>query len=228
MARGFVLAPGEYYHIYNRGNDRRDIFLSDKDRDRFIALLYLCNNKETIHLSDYPKSFLIDLLNLPRFSTLADVGAYCLMPNHFHLLVRENEEGGISHLMQKLLTGYTMYFNRRYQRSGSLLESRFRARHIDDDQYLKYLFAYIHLNPVKVIDPNNWEKKTILDVNKAMNFLNNYRHSSFLDYLGQARAEKAIINRSVFPEYFSAPTDFSNFVRGWSEYEDITTVKVKP
>ncbi|MEA1929689.1 MAG: transposase [Patescibacteria group bacterium] len=231
MTRRFKFAPGEYYHIYNRGNDRRSIFLSGKDRDRFLALLYVCNSGEVLHLSDYPQTSLLKLLSLPRSSVLADIGAYCLMPNHFHLLVRENEEGGISRLMQKLLTAYTMYFNRKHQHTGSLFEGRFRARHVSDDRHLQYLFAYIHLNPVKVRDPDNWEKKTILDTDEAVRFLNTYPYSSFLDYLGRNRGEGAIINPSAFPEYFSVPSDFSDFVQDWmsfDEEEDLTTVKVGP
>ncbi len=227
MVRNFNFAVGEYYHIYNRGNDRRNIFSSDKDRDRFMALLYLCNTSETIHLSDYPKSALNQLLDLPRSSTLVDIGTYCLMPNHFHLLIHESEEGGISRFMQKLLTGYTMYFNRRYQRSGSLLESSFRAKHIEDDEYLKYLFAYIHLNPVKIKDPDNWDKKVIPDVKKALDFLNNYPYSSFLDYLNLNRLEKTILNQSVFPEYFLEPREFEDFIKDWATYEDdLAIVKV--
>ncbi len=220
MTRAFEFALGEYYHLYNRGTDRRSIFLNNNDRDRFLTLLYLCNNQEIIHLSDYPKASLAELLQLPRAAPLLAIGAYCLMPNHFHLLVKEEVEGGISRFMQKFTTAYTMYVNKRWPRSGSLLESTFRAKHVDDDQWLRYLFAYIHLNPVKITDPENWEQKIIPDSEKALGFLRSYKYSSFLDHYGQTRVEGAIIDRTVFPEYFINGDDFSSFIRDWSEYED--------
>ena len=98
----------------------------------------------------------MSLLDLPRKETLVDIGAYCLMPNHFHLLIRETAEGNISRFMLKLQTGYPMYFNKKYQRTGALFEGKFKAKHITNDNHLKYLFAYLHLNPVKITDPQNW------------------------------------------------------------------------
>ena len=149
-------AIGEFYHIYNRGTDKRLIFKDNIDRNRFISLLYLCNSQSAIHRSNFNTSSLNELLNIPREEPLVDIGAYCIMSNHFHLLVHERIENGISLFMQKLSTAYTMYFNKRYERSGALFQGRFKAKHLDSDNYLKYIFAYIHLNPVEIID-NGWK-----------------------------------------------------------------------
>src|SRR3989344_2009952 len=128
MARTFAFAPGEFYHIYNRGTDKRNIFTSRADRDRFLALLYLANQDEPVDLK-LQGSTLLEIVERSGMP-LVEIAAYCLMPNHFHLLVRELEEGGISKFMQKLTTGYTMFFNKKYERSGSLFQGRFKATHV--------------------------------------------------------------------------------------------------
>jgi len=221
MERKFSFAPGEYYHIYNRGTDKRKIFLDWRDHWRFIALLYVANSQSVIHLSDHEGKDPISLLDLPREKILVDIGAYCLMPNHFHLLIRETGDGNISRFMLKLQTGYPMYFNKKYQRAGSLFEGPFRAKHIDNDNYLKYLFAYIHLNPVKMTDPQNWEKKIIPDVEKAKNYLSQYRFSSLAYYLGEKLPENKILNTKSFPDYFSTDTEkFADFIHDWLTYAD--------
>lgn len=102
----------EFYHIYNRGIEKRKIFMDYKDEHRFLMLLYTCNTEEKIHLSDFKNKSLNEILEIKRNETLVDIGAYCLMTNHFHILIREKKENGISIFMQKVLTAYTMYFNK--------------------------------------------------------------------------------------------------------------------
>jgi putative transposase len=222
MSRNISIAPDEFYHIYNRGTDKRDIFSTNEDRERFLALLYLCNAVEPVHISNIQKkrgSTLIEAL--PETETreaLVDICAYCLMPNHFHLLVREKEEQGISRFMQKLMTGYTMYFNRRHERTGTLFQGKFKATHADNDLYLKYLIAYIHLNPVKLIEPK-WKDDGIQDKVSAERYLRDYKYSSYQDYLGAQRAESIIINKIALPEYFSAPREFETDIADWLSYQ---------
>ncbi|MEK7621975.1 MAG: transposase [Patescibacteria group bacterium] len=221
MERKFSFAPGEYYHVYNRGNDKRKIFLDWRDHWRFMVLLYVANSQSVIHLSDHEEKDPIILFDLPRKETLVDVGAYCLMPNHFHILLREPSGSNISRFMLKLQTGYSMYFNKKYQRTGSLFEGPFRAKHIAEDAYLKYLFAYIHLNPVKITDPENWEKKIIPNINQAKNHLSRYRFSSLSHYLGENLPENKILNPKQFPDYFAPGTErFSDFIDDWLNYSD--------
>ena len=148
---------------------------------------------------------------------LVDICSYCLMPNHFHLLIKELEEGGISKFIQKLTTAYTMYFNRKNDRTGSLFQGKFKATHVDDDPYLSYLISYIHLNPVKIID-TMWKENGIKDRKKAENFLKNYYYSSFIDYLGNSRIENLIINKDSLPKYFETPKDFESNIREWLNY----------
>ncbi|MCH8889373.1 transposase [Patescibacteria group bacterium] len=220
MQRKIKFAPGEFYHLYNRGTDKRIIFKSKKDHARFMVLLYLCNTNDQVRLGEeFRKGLTLnDMFDVKRENTLIDIGAYVLMPNHFHILVHEKEENGISSFMKKLCTAYSMYFNTKYDRSGGLFEGRFKATHADYDNYLKYLFSYIHLNPVKHID-SEWKENGIRNRKKAKNFLNTYQYSSYLDYKGVKRNERQIINREPFPDYFSDRNSFDNYIDDWLGYD---------
>src|SRR3989344_8801114 len=197
MQRKFVFSVGEYYHIYTRGIDKRVVFTNDQDYSRFQALLYAANTEKQIHISALPKGY--NLYDLECGETLTDIGCYSEMPNHPHLLVKEKIEGGISKFMGKLLTAYSMYFNTKNERSGSLFVRPFRARHITNDNHLKYLFAYIHLNPVSLIFSKWKEEGRGIDIKKARDFLSKYSYSSYLEYIGKVRQEGKILNRGVFP-----------------------------
>ncbi len=214
MVRNFLFAFNEFYHIYNRGVDKRTVFLDDSDRDRFLVLLYLCNSIEAVHISAIQGSTLKDFLNVDKGEVLVSIGAYCLMPNHFHILIREKTEGGVSLFMQKVSTAYTMYFNMKYKRTGPLFAGRFKAQHAADDNYLKYLFAYIHLNPVKLIEPR-WREEGILNITKVTKYLDSYRYSSYFDYKEINRMEKIILNSTEFPEYFQGLSDFEEQTKDW-------------
>ncbi len=215
MSRNLELSEGEFYHIYNHGNGDRDIFLDDGDRWRFVKLLYLANSSNQYHFSDisFGEEFDIDREDLITF-----VGAYCLMDNHYHILVKEKEAGGISKFIQKLSTGYTMYFNIKYHKRGSLFEGRFRAKHLDDDPYLKYVFSYIHLNPVKIID-KGWKESGLKNLTKTQKFLEGYKFSSYLDYLGKNRTVNKILNKEEFPEYFINGEEIREEMFDWLQYE---------
>ena len=231
MRRKFNFSIGEFYHIYNRGTDKRDIFTNSYDFNRFLCLLHLCNSINHVDIEKYfreGQSF-TDILNTDVGDRIVDIGAWCLMPNHFHLLVREKPEGGISKFMKKLSTAYAMYFNKKFKRTGSLFEGCFKATHVNKDNYLKYLFSYIHLNPIKIIEPK-WKEGGIANKGnkeKIRKYLGNYKYSSYMDYIGVKRKEADILNRAVFPKYFNNCFDFSDFINGWLEYgkENILTRK---
>ena len=222
MSRNIIFSPEEYYHCYNRGTEKRKVFLDKNDYQRFIHLLFVCNNENKIHLSDYKERSFDEIFKIDQEKTLIDIGAYCLMPNHFHLLLKEKNSGNISLFMQKLMTAYTMYFNKKYERTGSLFESKFRAQHANKNNYLKYLFSYIHLNPLKLINPK-WKENGIKNTIKVKNFLSQYKYSSYADYLEEERAQKIILNKKVFPEYFPSKKDFEEEIFNW-----ISSVKVEP
>lgn len=215
MYREFKFAPDEYYHIYNRGTDKREIFINAKDHTRFIESLYLFNSEERIVLKMVSKK---NRFSYDKGETIVDIGAYCLMPNHFHLLIRAKNDGGISSFMKKLQTAYSMYFNKKYKRSGSLFQGPFKAQHVNRDEYLKYLFAYIHLNPIKLID-KDWKNKGIQDLNQAKIFLDSYKYSSYTDYLSEDRQEVSVLNRVAFPDYFENTKVFDDFISFWLTFK---------
>ncbi|MFY9493089.1 MAG: transposase [Minisyncoccia bacterium] len=220
MKRNYSFSVGEYYHIYNRGVDKRIIFSSVRDYNRFILLLYLCNSNKQVDLGSLlrneGRSF-ADIWQMDRGDNIVAIGSYVLMPNHFHVLVKEILENGISKFMGKLSTGYSMYFNKKNKRSGSLFEGRFKATHANKNEYLRYLFSYIHLNPVKLID-SDWKINGIRNVKTAERYLIDYRYSSYLDYFGISRMENKIIKRDSFPEYFCGNKSFKDFTRDWLSY----------
>lgn len=214
--RTLEFSLGEYFHIYNRGVEKRTIFMDEADHERFVSLLYSANSDTSIYLSEYQGKALSEI---PRGKQLVAIGAWCLMPNHFHILIKEVCENGISMFMQKLLTGYSTYFNKKYYRRGILFESKFKAKHLDTDTYLKYQYTYIHLNPIGIID-SGWKKKEIADKEKARKFLKEYKYSSYKDYMGEVREENAILNKEEFPEYFSTSTDFEAMIEEWINFDD--------
>ncbi len=152
---------GGYYHVYNRGVEKRVIFLDDQDYTVFIGLLkkYLAG-EEDARKNRHPYSQLdkdVQLLS------------YCLMPNHFHLLLHQTSIDGVTRLLRRLSTGYVMYFNNKYRRVGTLFQGKFKAVRINSDAYLQHISRYIHLNPK---DYKAW------------------RYSSYVYYSGERKTPK--------------------------------------
>src|SRR3989338_4776986 len=222
MERRVGFAPGEYYHIYNRGTEKRKIFLGVKDYQRFLVLLHLCNSQETVHLSNliYQGLPLLGLFNENVKERLVNIGVYCLMPNHFHLLLHEKQGGGITKFMLKLQTAYSMYFNKKNERSGGLFQGTFRSEHVADDNYFRYLYAYIHLNPLKVID-HYWREKILATgiVDNHLDYLFSYQYSSYPDYLSANRPQTVILNPTSFPQYFNNPNEYKAELKDWLNYQ---------
>jgi REP element-mobilizing transposase RayT len=186
MERKVPFIVGETYHVYTRGIDKRIVCENTADYERLQLLLCLCNGPEVVNMrnlrSRYKGFPLAEILkNEKREGTLADILCYALMPNHLHLLLREKVPGGISKFMLKLMTAYSMYFNIKYERSGTLFTRPFRSKHIDSDQYLRWVFSYILLNPLS-LHQHDWESG-IRNPHEARNFLQNYPYGSFADLI---------------------------------------------
>lgn len=203
------LVPNEYYHIYNRGNGKHEIFLDDEDYDRFTKILYVCNSERSFNFRDSIIGPQIDAFVFERGTPLVSILAWVLMPNHFHLiLISPRSDLGelgedynpITEFMRKVSTAYAMYFNKKYERKGGLFEGRFKSKHIGEENYFNYIFSYVHLNSIKLIQ-SDWKEKGIIDENKAKNFLEEYKYSSFWDYFGKKRKQDLIIDKNSIPEY---------------------------
>ncbi|MDP3696640.1 MAG: transposase [Candidatus Taylorbacteria bacterium] len=218
MNRRTKFAPKEFYHLYNRGTEKRDVFMSKDDYERFLALIYFCNQPDgSSRIQDKTLSELIKIKQENNNKQLIDISSYCLMPNHFHILAREKEENGISKFMQKVITGYTMYFNKKHERTGALFQGKFKATHVNEDRYLSYLISYIHLNPIKLIEPE-WKEIGINDLKQAEKYLDNFKYSSYQDFLGRKRFENAILNKDSLPKYFNSSFDFKKSIIEWLSY----------
>ena len=177
--RKINFAINEIYHIYNRGVDKRNIFLDRYDHLRFIHDLFKLNNAHSvIHAFRKFNTNPNQMDSSKNRKMLTEILLFTLMPNHFHLLIRENEKNGITKFMQKLGTGYTMYFNKKYKRVGSLFQGPFKATHVYHDSHFDQLPFYIHLNPLGLLQKNKSNKQ-------RLQFINEYRWSSHLDYLGK-------------------------------------------
>lgn len=205
MNRTHDFTIGEYYHLYNRGTDKREIFLDVHDYHRFIMLLYLCNSNSPVDVQKLireGRSF-TEILKIERGEPLVAIGLWSLMPNHFHILVKEVTEGGITALMRKVLTGYSMYFNKKYNRSGNLFQGKFKSQHVPDDRYFQYLFSYVHLNPIKLLyGESDWKEVGIKDIDRAKKFLQQYKYSSLNDYIASETPYKKLLSKEYFPHYF--------------------------
>ncbi len=179
MQRSVPLAVEETYHVFNRGAHKNRIFTDQSDYERMLLLLFLCNSKQPLRLreilSNYKGRSFADIFTSSDLrgedsSRLVDVLAYCLMPNHFRLVLRQRSDEGISTFIKKVGTAYSMYFNTKYEHSGTLFQGRFKSAHLDTDSYFRYIFAYVHLNPLELIE-SEWKTKGILDPGKVRSFM---------------------------------------------------------
>ena len=149
--RKAIFAEGEYYHIYNRGTEKRSIFSDQDDILRFVESIIQFNVIDPIG-SLFENSFrkkhglLGSSTSKNADEKLVNIVAYCLNPNHYHLLLQQVTEKGIEKFMQRLGTGYTKYFNNKYDRTGALFQGKFKAVHIDSNPYLLHVSAYVNLN----------------------------------------------------------------------------------
>lgn len=207
MATREPIVPGEWYHCFNRGVDKRRVFQSKFDYERFLALMYACNGTKSNAVSDRRDTSLRAILEdekLDRGEPLVEIAAYALMPNHPHFIFRELRQGGVASFMRKLFTGYTMYFNKKHKRTGALFAGAFKSKHIHDDRYLKRVTAYVLLNPADLFEPK-W-KEGIANIRTLEKKLILYPYASTGDFFGQNRPEGKIASFPIGEFYDAKPT----------------------
>ena len=185
-------ASNEIYHIYNRGVEKRNIFENDSDYYRFIFALYECNDSKPVRIRERREARNKSKISgqgvtLPTYQgreAVVEVLAFCLMPNHYHLIVRQSVDKGITYFMKKIGDSYVGYFNEKYQRKGlgSLFQGAFKAVHVSENDQLLNLVSYVFANPVGILE-YDW-KEGIEQPQQAIDFLNTYRWSSYLDSVG--------------------------------------------
>src|SRR3989344_5876546 len=224
--RKIKFANNEFYHVYNRGVDKREIFCKPKDYERFLFGLLVFNDTKLVfnvgYYSNYRSLASIKTLdNKDERERLVDIVSFCLMPNHFHLTLKQKVDGGVSKFLHKLGTGHTNFFNLKYQRTGALFQGSFKAIHIPDDKYLKHLIRYIHLNPLELVKPN-WKNEGIKNWKSAKSFLDSYRWSSYRNYVH--KTENEVLNTELIHELFENDLGklHEEFLRGWTQKDEVT------
>jgi len=210
--RKVQFANGEYYHIYNRGVEKRKIFMDSKGYARFELGMREFNGDKRTELRDFTEAKPPEK-PLKQAKPLVEFICFILMPNHFHFILRQLVEGGISAFMHKLDGGYTMYFNTKYERVGSLFQGPFNAVHIADNTYLLHLSRYIHLNVVELIQPD-WKEKGIMNKEGARVFLRSYPYSSYRSYIGRGSSEIEL-KKNIIMDQFESPKEYENFAMEW-------------
>ena len=224
---------GEIYHVYNRGVDKRDVFLEDKDYLRFIHDLFEFNDTEpavrtNIRFSlrkpsqattrTVSQCLQVQPVNIEKRKRklLVEILAFCLMPNHYHLLLRQKIEKGIVQFMQKIGTGYTLYFNQKNLKNirvGALFQGRFRAVAIREEGHFLSIPNYIHFNPLD-LSLYEWRERKIKNSKQALAFLENYRWSSFMDYIGKKNFP-SVTQRELLSDILGEPKKYKKDIQNW-------------
>ena len=207
--RKTIFAEGEYYHIFNRGSKKQLLFLDTRDYIRFLFLIlhtqspivftnlgrqvnhYLAHN--SFHISKKERGDIIS-------SREVTLHAFCLMPNHFHLILSGQSPESIPRFLHRIQTGYGMYFNTRYHMSGHVFQGAFRSVHIENNEQLLYLSAYIHKNPLKLL-----QKKKNKD-------LREYPWSSYRDFVQESRWGQLLIP-DLIRDQFLSPQEYEEFIK---------------
>lgn len=191
----------EWYHCYSRGIDKCVTFIDESDYWYFLESAYMANRVCKLSQRERQSLSRHDVWKLPSDKPLVSIAAYCLMPNHFHFLIKEITPGGLSVFMQRLGTSYTMFFNRKYSRSGGLFTSPFRSKHIADDRYLQTVIHYIHMNPLGLLSDD-----VEISDKASLEHLSNYQFSSLLDYEGIKRQQGMLLSAREVSPHKSTPS----------------------
>lgn len=191
------LVSGQFYHVFNRGVEKRRVFIDKRERVRFLeAIKYYRQSDSKTKFSQTT----LEEREHESQSKLVEVIAYCLMPNHFHLLLQQLQDNGISTFIRKLINSYTRYFNTKNERIGPLFQGQFKAVRVESDEQLLHLTRYIHLNPL---------------VGYVVKNLRNFEWSSYLTYIGQDNNQ--ICQRNTIEKLISLK-GYEQFVLDQADY----------
>lgn len=209
----------DVYHILNRGIDKRKVFLDKQDYFRFVHDLFEFNDQGILNSTfrNFQKVIMNDVqrrsFEEKRRSRklLVDIYAFCLMPNHYHLLISPKIENGVSKFMHKMGTGYVKYFNQKYDRRGTIFESRYKSILVSKEPHFYHLPYYIHFNPLD-LKFKEWREGKLKDYKQATEYLDNYRWSSHLDYLGKKNFP-SVTNRAFLTRIFGGIKEYEKSIK---------------
>lgn len=211
------MPAGEWYHCYSRGVDKRIVFQNKTDYERFLVHAYVANSSASRRVSDIADLHLHAVLANERFDAdpIVEIAAYCLMPTHVHFVLHQIKSGGIATFMQRVFTGYTMYFNNKNERTGPLFAGSFKSKHITDDAYLKRVIPYVLLNPIELFE-RNW-KRGVGNIATVGEKLLKYPYSNLPDMNGTIRPESKIPQK-VLGDYYDRMPSLRDMLKDAREY----------
>lgn len=222
-------SENEIYHVCNRGVDKRTLFLDDQDYFRFVHNLHEFNDEKPAALLYYKQPSLQSyeigshrIGDKTQRDILVDLLAFALMPNHYHLLIKQKKESGITNFMRKLGVGYAMYFNQKYKRSGTLFQGQFKAIRVVKEAHFLHLPFYIHANPLDLKFPE-WRERNLKDAKVAFDYLKHYRWSSLRDYMG-IKNFPSVTERSFLTDFIGTPKKFESATLHLLREMDVSTM----
>lgn len=217
------LKIGSVYHIIQRGIEKRRIFMKPQDYSRFTLGLEFFNREGFNDIWDLivkggsvPPLERIKAERAKKRRSLVELMAFVLMPNHFHLIIREIKRNGTALFMKKM-GGYSTYFNKQYKRVGPLFQSRYKAIEVRTEDQLGNLFVYVHTNPVELHD-SKWKEFKVENKGNAINWLESYKWSSYHDYTG-ARMFPEITDRDFFLNFYGGGRNCRKAVEDWISFK---------
>jgi len=197
----------EYYHVYNRGNNKQTLFYDTLDYQFFLICLFRYNTVNKVRSFNNENDRLVSVVS------------YTLLPNHFHLMLRQEVEDGISEFMYRLQRSFSLYSNRKRGRVGTIYEGPFKAKHVSTEAYFDHLPRYIHLNIVDLLT-HEWRNGNISNWKEAMEVMANYPWSSHASYLTKQQG-LPILNMDIINDLFPSKSEYETFIRTWAMSDTI-------
>jgi len=192
----------DIYHVLNRGVEKRAIVTSNYDRHRFVRDLYEMNDARPVKNLWYraKEPFSSDFVNhYDERERLVIIHGWCLMGNHYHILLSEKKSGGLTIFLRKLNIGYANYFNEKYERSGSLFQGRTKKILIEHEAHFLWILHYIHFNPLDFLKgAGDWRTQCLMSGTQALKWLEQYRWSSYRDYLGTGEFSPILVDSFMY------------------------------
>ncbi len=215
--REISFVNGEYYHVYLRGVDKRRIFDCSGDYQRFVESLYLFNDSKYRHSGDpFEKIAKITghhLFDIDR-EQFVSIVSWTLLPNHYHFLLRQEQDGGISKFLHKVNKAYSWSYNHANDRKGTMFEGRFYAKHINNEAYFEYIILYIHLN-ILDLTGHSWRDGIVTNWFDALNMMDHYPWSSHTFFRGFGQT-LPIVNAELANKMFRSTHDYTQALQLWS------------
>ena len=227
----------EFYHSYNRGVEKRKLFLDNADYFRGVHDLYEFNDaKAVINFHQRINRFTTSIKSIDGQALeepgklrekLINMGVWSLMPNHYHIFSSPIKDNGLTTFHKKLGSGFANFFNTKYERNGALFQGRYKKVLVTDDRQALQLICYIHANPLDLWK-TDWKEKglTNLEIQNALKFLEEYRWSSHLDWWG-IKNFPSLIDKNFMSRFFESPEEYQKFFTDWLRYYEKNVQDIK-